>query len=74
MTVKKKWMKTAFASAHGQFKKKAEDAGESTAEFAHKHEHDKDKTGKQARLALVGMNAHKGGHNLRKKMYGKKSD
>jgi hypothetical protein len=54
---KKKWMKEAFANSHGQFKAKAEHAGKSTAEFAKEHEHDKGKTGQQARLAEVGMNA-----------------
>ena len=53
----KKWIQSATENAHGQFRAKAEKAGESTAEFAREHEHDKGKTGKQARLAetLMGM-------------------
>ncbi len=50
-----KWMKKAFANSHGQFKEKAEKAGESTKEYADKEKHAKGKLGKQARLALVGM-------------------
>ena len=68
---KKKWMKKAFANAHGQFKAKAEAAGESTKEFAHEHEHDSGKLGKQARLAEVGMASHKK-HSKVKALYGKK--
>ncbi len=48
-------------SSHGQFRAKAEAAGKTTEEFAREHEHDKDKTGKQARLALVLMAMHHGG-------------
>jgi len=70
---KKKWMKKAFANAHGQFKAKAESAGKPTSEFAHEHEHAKGKLGKQARLAEVGMAAHKHkSHSKVKAMYGKK--
>jgi hypothetical protein len=53
----KKWMAKAFANSHGQFKAKAEKAGESTKSFAEEHKGDKGKTGKQARLALAGMKA-----------------
>ena len=75
---KKKWMKQAFANAHGQFKAKAEAAGESTREFAHEHEHSKGRLGRQARLAEVGMNAHHGKKHpkmkshkeIRNKLYG----
>lgn len=71
---KKKWMKQAFANAHGQFKAKAEHAGESTAEFASEHAHDKGKIGKQARLAKVGMASHHkklASHKeIRNKLYG----
>ena len=54
---KKKWIKGATENAHGQFRAKAERAGESTREFAREHEHDSGKTGEQARLAetLMGM-------------------
>ena len=70
---KKKWMKQAFSGAHGQFKAKAEAAGKSTKEFAKEHEHDEGKTGKQARLAEVGMKAkHKSPSHLMGKLYGKK--
>lgn len=48
---KHKFIKKATANAHGQFRKKAEAAGESTREFAKGHEHDSGKTGAQARLA-----------------------
>lgn len=53
----KKWIKSATAGAHGQFKAKAEAAGKTTREFAAEHSGDSDKTGKQARLAetLMGM-------------------
>lgn len=51
----KRWMAKATENAHGQFRKKAESAGESTHEFAEEHRGDSDKTGKQARLALVLM-------------------
>lgn len=57
----KKWIQSATANAHGQFKAKAKKAGESTREYANEHKGDKGKTGKQARLALtlMGMHAHK---------------
>lgn len=57
MAVKKKWIKGAVKGAHGQFRKKAEAAGETTREFAAQHKGDSDKTGKQARLALALMGA-----------------
>jgi hypothetical protein len=53
----KKWMQKATANAHGQFRAKAEHAGESTRAFAEAHKSDTDKTGKQARLALALMGA-----------------
>jgi hypothetical protein len=53
----KHWMKKAFANAHGQFKAKAQAAGESTHEYAEEHKHSKGKLGQQARLALAGMKA-----------------
>lgn len=68
----KKWIKSATANAHGQFKSKAEAAGKSTSEFAKEHENDSGKTGKQARLdeTLMGMNhSHK---DKASKLYGKK--
>lgn len=54
-----KWIKKATANAHGQFRRKAEKAGESTREFAQQHKGDSGKTGKQARLALALMRPHK---------------
>ena len=55
----KKWMKAAFANAHGQFKAKAAAAGKSTAEFANEKAHAPGLLGKQARLAKVGIAARK---------------
>lgn len=54
---KKKWIQKATSGAHGQFRRKAEAAGETTREFAKEHEGDSGTTGKQARLAetLMGM-------------------
>lgn len=51
----KKFMAKAFANSHGQFKAKAEKAGESTKEFAAEKADAPGKLGKQARLAEVGM-------------------
>jgi hypothetical protein len=58
MAKKGKWIASATANAHGQFKAKAQAAGMSTAAFAHKEEHAPGKLGKQARLAetLMGLN------------------
>lgn len=66
---KKKWMKEAFANAHGQFKAKAKAAGKSTAEFAKEKASAPGKLGKQARLAEVGMKASRG-----ERWYGGKKD
>lgn len=62
---KKKWIKKATENSHGQFRAKAERAGESTHAFAEEHKGDSDKTGKQARLALALMGA--SGHTGKKK-------
>ena len=53
----KKWIAKATVNAHGQFRRKAEAAGETTRQFASEHEPDSGKTGEQARLAenLMGM-------------------
>lgn len=51
----KLFIQKATENSHGQFKAKAESAGMSTKEYAEKHQHDTDKTGKQARLALTLM-------------------
>ena len=76
---KKKWIKGATENAHGQFRKKAESAGESTAAYAREHEHESGKTGKQARLAETLMSMHHANHkssasnkSMRNSMYGKK--
>lgn len=54
----KKWIAGATSGAHGQLRRKAEAAGETTREFAKAHDGDSGKTGAQARLAetLMGMN------------------
>lgn len=57
----KHWMQEAFANSHGQFRAKARRANMSTKAYARRHEHDSGKTGRQAQLALRGMEAnHKG--------------
>lgn len=66
MAKSKKWMSKAFAGSHGQFKAKAEKAGESTATFAKEKAGAPGKLGKQARLAEAGMKASRG-----KRWYGK---
>lgn len=59
MQKKRKWVKQAVENAHGQFRRKAERAGKSTAEYASEHAHDSGRTGKQARLARTLMSMHK---------------
>ena len=73
---KRKWIKKALEGAHGQFRAKAEHAGETTRQFAKEHAHDSGKTGKQARLAeaLMGMHKKTSGKSMRRKMYGSTSD
>lgn len=57
----KKWIKNAINPDHkGELKAKAERAGESTEEFAHKHASGNSQTAKQSRLALTLMGMHKG--------------
>lgn len=79
---KKKWIKGATENSHGQFKAKAEKAGMSTLSYAHEHDEDGGRLGKQAVLAENLMkaahhNAHKvhkasAPHSaIRKSMYGK---
>lgn len=53
------WIKGAVKHP-GALRKKAKAAGETTREFAAKHEHDGGKTGDQARLALTLMGMHHG--------------
>ena len=66
----KKWIKKATAGAHGQFRAKAEAAGESTHSYAEEHKGDSGKTGAQARLALTLMGMH--GHRAAKRYAGSK--
>lgn len=61
---KKKWIQKATENSHGQFKAKAEKAGESTAQFASDHAGDSGKLGKQARLAKALMGASKMKSNM----------
>jgi hypothetical protein len=65
----KKWIKKATAGSHGQFRAKAEAAGESTREFAAEKSSAPGLLGKQARLAktLMGMGGGKSSHELYKK-------
>lgn len=68
---KRHWMKQAFANAHGQFRAKAERAGQSTAAFARhvlaKGSAASTKTKRQAALAERGIEA---SHSRRKALYG----
>jgi len=64
---KKNWIKKATKNSHGQFRAKAEHAGESTHQFAEEHKGDSGKTGKQARLALALMGA--SGHTRKKRKH-----
>jgi hypothetical protein len=52
-----KWISGATENAHGQFRKKAEKAGMTTAAYAKKEEHAPGKLGEEARLAetLMGI-------------------
>jgi hypothetical protein len=54
----KKWIK-AGDKHPGLFKKKAQSAGKSTAEYAEEHQHDSGKLGKEARFAQNAMKAHR---------------
>lgn len=68
---KHKWIKSAINPSHaGQFRAKAEAAGESTRQYAEQHKGDSDKTGKQARLALTLMGMRHGGAERRYKKMG----
>ncbi len=59
MAGRKNWIKKATSNSHGQFRKKAEDAGESTKQFAREHKDSGGTLGKQANLALNLMGAGK---------------
>lgn len=52
------WIKAATAGGHGQFRKKAEAAGKTTAEYASEKADAPGKTGQQARLAETLMGLH----------------
>lgn len=71
----KKWIKKATSGAHGQFRAKAEKAGETTKQFAKQHEGDSGKTGAQARLAenLMGLK-HGTREHRRATLYDKQKD
>ena len=73
MAEKRKWIKGATANAHGQFRKKAEAAGETTREYAAEKADAPGKTGKQARLAETLMGMHHGGKSKAEKLYRPKS-
>lgn len=54
---RKRWIQKATENAHGQFRAKAERAGESTRAFAEHEKGASGKTGEQARLAINLMSA-----------------
>lgn len=66
----KKWIAGATKGAHGQLRRKAEAAGETTREFAKAHEHDSGKTGEQSRLAETLMGMHHGTERRKKQLAG----
>lgn len=70
---KSKWIKKATENSHGQFRKKAEAAGESTKEFAKEKSSAPGRLGRQARLAETLMKVSKGpsSKGMQEKMYGK---
>lgn len=73
----KKWIASATENSHGQFKAKAEKAGESTTEYAKEKVGAPGKLGKEARLAeaLMGMHhKHKprSAKDIRGRLYGAK--
>ena len=59
---KKGFVSKATSNSHGQFRAKAEKAGETTREFAREKEHAPGKLVKQARLAetLMGLGKRRG--------------
>lgn len=66
---KRKWIKAATAGAHGQFRKKAEEAGETTREFAEEKAGAPGKIGKEARLAETLMGMHHAAPSRAEKLY-----
>lgn len=65
----KKWISNATQGAHGQFRKKAEAAGETTREFAAEKKDAPGKLGKQARLAGTLMGTHGSGDRAKSKLF-----
>lgn len=65
---KHRWIKGATEGAHGQFRAKADAAGETTRQYAAEHQHDSGTTGRQARLASTLMGMHKGAERRYSKM------
>lgn len=57
MAIRKHWMQKAFSKNKGKFSAKAAKAGMSTRAYAEKEKHAGGKLGKEANLALIGMNA-----------------
>jgi len=66
MAKKMDWIHDAVSKHPGALKKKAKHAGKSTKAFAREHEHDKGKTGKEARLAETLGKMRRGGKGERK--------
>jgi hypothetical protein len=58
MAAKSKWIQQAVSKHPGAFRKQAQAAGESTAQYAQEHKDDKGTTGRRARLALSLMSMH----------------
>lgn len=54
-----RWIQKAIKRP-GALRRKAERAGQTTTEFARAHQHDKGRTGKQARLAITLKKMRKG--------------
>ena len=67
------WIKKATANSHGQFRKKADAAGMSTASFAKKEEHAPGLVGEQARLAETLMGLPHGKKSTKAPIFRKKS-
>lgn len=68
----KKWIRTAINPAHkGEFREKAEHAGESTHAYAEEKKSSPGKLGRQARLALVLSGMHHGSDEGHKRVTAK---
>ena len=66
----KKWIKGAIRHP-GAFRKKAEAAGKTTAQFAREHDGDSGTTGSQARLAETLMGMHHKSKTPKERMAGR---